>query len=524
MACNDLGFWAFNDSSSIDLCFSSLTINLYGENISVGETLYSGATCVYGSDEIGEGYFSNNIIYFRYLGGVRTPSSCICENNYCVDGTSTYDDTYSLSGIYDEDSYYSGNTLPYVIYYSSGTTQWCLSTSLGGICSLFGPTGSFSSCPDLHESLFYEGSCTTTTSTIDPCFGADFDAIFNCLITPTPTTPLVSTTPTPTPTPTPTSSNTFIVEIGGLKTTPLPSYSPTPTPTPTPQITRPCVFSGSVTFNTINEIMNCVNSKKFKDCFTGLEYYTTQILFDPSGNTISEGYVYSTYINGIGICATFDGLVDNISGIDNIQIVGLIGPFNQGGCIDCIPPTPDPILECLIINSECGIINVNPSTFINGKLSYTWKFPGLPQYTYQIYWDYSNNVWVCKEMTTNLVGCQLNIDSEIPIGSISEWVYFDTSNPSTNCIEELSGFNTTLLSVPCPSPTPTPTPTPTPFSCILYEYRITNNSISSIKYSYKICEGKIVSVNIPMYSSTTICASETPLSSQNIDVDFIGIC
>jgi hypothetical protein len=212
--------------------------------------------------------------------------------------------------------------LNYVIYYSSGTTQWCLSNNLGGSCLLFGPTGSFSQCPDLDVSLFSEGSCTTTTSTTDPCATFDFEALFNCFITPTPTpTPTIS--PSATPTPTPTSSNPcggLEAEIGGLKKTPLPSSTPTPTPTPTPEVTRPCVYSGTAIFSTINEIMTCANSKKFKDCFTGLDYYSTQNIFDPSGNTLNEGYVYSVYINGIGICVVFEGLVENISGIDVIVV------------------------------------------------------------------------------------------------------------------------------------------------------------------------------------------------------------
>jgi len=205
MACNDLGLWAFNTTPT-NLCFSSLTLNLYGDSISVGETLYSGNTCG-PSDEVPSGYyFSNNNILFRYIGGVRTPSSCFCESEYCIDGTTTYDGTYELEGVYDGESYYSGSGLNYVIYYSSGTTQWCLSNTLGGSCLLFGPTGSFSQCPDLEVSLFSEGSCTTTTSTTDPCATFDFEALFNCFITPTPT-PTRKISPSAAPTPTPRSSN-----------------------------------------------------------------------------------------------------------------------------------------------------------------------------------------------------------------------------------------------------------------------------------------------------------------------------
>ena len=436
--------------------------------------------------------------------------------NYCIFNTSqSYDGEYDLSLTYNGYNYFTGLTNGYFIYYSLTEDSWCLSSSLGGSCDQFGPSGVGSTFPDLDSGFFISGVCpTTTTTTTSACDSFDFNAIFNCLVSSTPT-PTPTNTPTPTPTPTPTSSNPcggFLIDVMITGYTPTPTPTNTPTPTPSPEVTRPCDINGIVNFNIFDEYMRCGNTKKFVDCFTGLEYYTTQILFDSSGNTISQGYVYNTYINGIGICATFEGLVDNISGIDNIQIVGLIGPFNQGACLDCIPPTPDPILECLIINSECGIINVNPSTFINGKLSYTWKFPGLPQYTYQIYWDYSNNVWVCKEMTTNLVGCQLNIDSEIPIGSISEWVYFDTSNPSTNCIEELSGFNTTLLSVPCPSPTPTTTTTTTISPCIITEYLLVNQAAISQEYQYTICGDKPpINGMIQSYQSLIICSSTIPI-------------
>lgn len=438
------------------------------------------------------------------------------DENYCIfNTTQSYDGEYDLSLTYNGYNYFTGLTNGYFIYYSLTEDSWCLSSSLGGSCDQFGPSGVGSTFPDLDSGFFISGVCpTTTTTTTSACDSFDFNAIFNCLVSSTPT-PTPTNTPTPTPTPTPTSSNPcggFLIDVMITGYTPTPTPTNTPTPTPSPEVTRPCDINGIVNFNIFDEYMRCGNTKKFVDCFTGLEYYTTQILFDSSGNTISQGYVYNTYINGIGICATFEGLVDNISGIDNIQIVGLIGPFNQGACLDCIPPTPDPILECLIINSECGIVNVNPGTFINGKLSYTWEFPGLPQYTYQIYWDYSNNVWVCKEMTTNLVGCQLNIDSEIPIGSISEWVYFDTSNPSTNCIEELSGFNTTLLSVPCPSPTPTTTTTTTISPCIITEYLLVNQAAISQEYQYTICGDKPpINGMIQSYQSLIICSSTIPI-------------
>ena len=130
-------------------------------------------------------------------------------------------------------------------------------------------------------------------------------------------------------------------------------------------------------FNSVDEIISCANSKKFKDCFTGFEYYSTENITDASGNTLNEGYVYSTLINGIGICAIYEGLVENISGIDSIDIISTIGAYSEGSCLECTPYEPSPVLECIIINSECGIVNLNPSGFINGKLYYTWNILGF---------------------------------------------------------------------------------------------------------------------------------------------------
>ena len=121
----------------------------------------------------------------------------------------------------------------------------------------------------------------------------------------------------------------------------------TPTPTPTPQITRPCNFSGEVIFNTFDEILQCANSKKFKDCFTGLNYFSSDLLL-LSGNTKpKEGYVYNAVINGQGVCVVYEGLFENISGVDNITLTFEVGSKTDGACLDCLPnltqtPTPSP--------------------------------------------------------------------------------------------------------------------------------------------------------------------------------------
>ena len=367
--------------------------------------------------------------------------------DYCIINNSTYDGDYSLGSTYAGYDYYSGSSG--FIFYSSGETRWCLATNLGDPCVQFGAYGSTSLFPDLNNTVMYDGICVTTTTTTNPCSTFDYEAIFDCYVQVTPT---ITPTPSITPTLTPTPSSTEI--CGGKsmvlllnKFTPTPTGTPTPTPSATPEITRPCNFSGQVNFNSISETIQCSNSKRFKDCFTGILYYTTDMVLVSGTTSPKEGYVYNATINGINYCVIFDGLFENISGVDVITLTNEVGPYNLGSCLECTPVDPSPILECLIINSECGSVSVNPSQFINGKLSYTWSFPYpiSPQYIYNIYWDNINDRWNATETTTNVLGSYLEIDSELPIGTSLQWV---SVLASVSCLSPLLGFNTTLLSVP----------------------------------------------------------------------------
>ena len=477
-ACNNLGNWSYGTTAS-GACNSMSTITIYGDSFNVGETLYSGSLCN-PSDEISNGYYSNGIVAFRYLGGFRFFVSCYCEDDYCVFDTILFDDTYEVAGTYDNNVYFSGLSTSYVIYYSTGQTQWCLSSSLGGVCDLWGPMGSTSQCPDLDASLFSSGVCQTIITSTDPCAVFDFNAVFDCFSIPPPPPPSASPTMTPTPTPTPTPTNPcggFAASITGLSITPTPSVTASPTPSATPDITRPCNFSGTATFNGISERIICGDSKKFKDCFTGFDYYTTQPLLDPIGNPLSEGYVYQVVVNGVQLCAIYEGLNQNISGVDNVQIVGVIGDSAQGACLQCIPSTPEPIYDCLVVHSECaggnGTISVNPGAVVNGRFSYSFNFPliaSFSSYTYTIYWDDINVRWVVADSTNNLPAGYLNLDIPMPIGSNSEWVSVPPPlSPSLACITTGAGFYTTNTGIACPTPTPTltpnntvsPTPTPT---------------------------------------------------------------
>jgi hypothetical protein len=276
-----------------------------------------------------------------------------CNSVYCISGTQIYDGNYGIGPTqingYD---YFTGDTSPtYYIYYNSGSTtpSWCLSTYVNGPCLLFGKSPCLSSCPDLCDDFFGPGPCPPPTPTPVPDCVVNFDAFFDCDITPTPTpSPTATPTSTPTPTPTPTSvCNTVSMVVTGTNYPPTPTPTASATPTPTPDVTKSCNFTGIVTFNTLDGNINCATSKKFIDCATGKDYYSTEIILDPIGNPLKSDYVYGGTINGISSCFIFFGLVDNISGVDKIDVTVEYGPEDQGSCIFCsvnptATPTPTP--------------------------------------------------------------------------------------------------------------------------------------------------------------------------------------
>jgi len=341
--CNYLGTFSSNSDPDAS-CLGPFTFDVYGSNLNVGSTIFSDSGC---SSPYITTFMSNGVdIYSTDINGViESISTCICSGLICVQNDPTYDDTYVISGIYNSQSYYTGQSTGYVIYYSTGETRWCLAQNLNDPCDQFGPYGSTSSCPDLDDTVIYFGSCTTTTTTINPCSILDFDAVFDCYVPPTPSnTPTF--TPTPTLTPTPSSTNPcggrlMESEIFLVSSSPMPT--PTPTPTPTQQIVRPCNFSGEAIFNSINEIIKCSNSKKFQDCFTGVYFYTTDSLSLSGSTSLKENYVYNATINNQVHCVIFQGLVSNISGVDIIDLNYEVGDSLTGACLDCVViPSPTP--------------------------------------------------------------------------------------------------------------------------------------------------------------------------------------
>lgn len=275
----------------------------------------------------------------------------ICSfSAYCVNtglGTySQYDGIYSAVGVYNTYLYYTGDTTPvsYLYYFTSVTLddRWCLSTSLGGSCTLFGRTPCLSDCPDLDGSYFNENVCPTPTPTITPQCQLDFSSIFDCNVIPTPT-PTVTITSTPTSTPTPTQSNPCPVnaDVSISLFTPNPTQTPTPTPTPTPTgycdniigVAYSTMLSGTVVCDQVNKYEVCQSSPP-------IYYYTSSGAYiNGSGATVNLYYTAYVDINTTITCLKYLGVVPNVGNETSITLVA--GPFND--CTICFPsPTPTP--------------------------------------------------------------------------------------------------------------------------------------------------------------------------------------
>ena len=209
------------------------------------------------------------------LGVFRSPFTSTGVS-YCLStmysSTSQYDGNYYSGGTYDGYEFYVGNgTTPGFIYYNTGSTSWCLSTSLGGTCILFGGNSCQSATPNFSSGFFSNSMCPTPTpSPTNDCSVLDVNAFFDCdIIAPTPSvtptmTPTVSAgyiypTPTPTMTPSPTASPQLCSNVNFCFN--VQNFGPTPTPTPTMTPSsgagRNTSASGTVSFTTINDNFVC---------------------------------------------------------------------------------------------------------------------------------------------------------------------------------------------------------------------------------------------------------------------------
>ena len=297
-------------------------------------------------------------VYSTYYNSTDTcliDSDCctdICKTTeYCISNTGNplYNDIYDESGLHNGKPHWIGKINGLFIYYSIVLNQWCLSSSLDGPCLLSGKSPCPSVCPDLNGTYLNSGMCLTPTPTpTNNCNILDFQSFFDCEISNSPT-PTPTPTQTPTNTPTPSSTN-FCPIIAVVATINSSSPTPTPTPTITPTsygpIIRPCHFYGDVTFNTVNDMINCPISKQFQDCFNGTMYYTPNNVTNPSGGNIEQFMVFKALVDGLTKCISYVGTTEQISGVNNIILnSGPYGYSNLNGCSSCVPnPNPTPTM------------------------------------------------------------------------------------------------------------------------------------------------------------------------------------
>ena len=286
-----------------------------------------------------------------------------CSSTYCISNTGLVgaDDNYITGGTYNGNTYWTGQTSGWTIYYYTGVTSyWCLSDSLGGSCYLTGKYPCVSSCPDLSNIYVFSGVCLTPTPTpTQNCDVLDFTAIFDCEFIPTPTvTPTATVTPTMTMTP----SSTNFCSIIGIDAI---GYEYTPTPTPTPSITpteydentlqrrlfysneiiRDCPINNSVSFSAITGQIICPGVMKWQDCYnTSKFYYSDSIQGLPLGISLTDYIIFGAIVDGTFKCISYFGMdYDKLSENTITYSLGPYGLSIDGDCINCqIVPSPTP--------------------------------------------------------------------------------------------------------------------------------------------------------------------------------------
>jgi hypothetical protein len=140
----------------------------------------------------------------------------------------------------------------------------------------------------------------------------------------------------------------------------------TPTPTPTVTPTIPVTFSGSATFEVIQNQFICASVKVLLDESTGIEYYTSDEL-SFNGTPIVTGITIAATINGQNLCVTYVRNDSNLSSNSTVQnIFGIYGSF--AACSNVPSPTPT--------TSVTPTKTVTPTTTVTPTIT---KTPGLTQ-------------------------------------------------------------------------------------------------------------------------------------------------
>ena len=393
-----------------------------------------------------------------------------CNSTYCISNTGLVgaDDNYITGGTYNGNTYWTGQTSGWTMYFYTGTTSyWCLSDTLGGSCYLTGKYPCVSSCPDLSNVYVFSGVCPTPTPTpTQNCDVLDFTALFDCEYVPTPTpTPSASVTPTPTVTPSSTNFCSIVgIDVSGY------TYTPTPTPTPTvtptnntlpfysPLIPRNCPVNGFFEYTPVSGEIICPGAMKWQDCYnSSTYYYSNSVTGIPAETELIPFIIFGANIDNQFKCISYLGM-DYDHGNEN-EILITSGPWgysNLGDCIYCqigttptptptitttptVTPTPSitpsmtptktpnmsptptstptptitpsstqpPSIACngsLTTNGQLGYYEINTDIGTNVGLTYLNCFAGGIPDRFQIYWD--NNL-VADSL---FVGDYLNVD------------------------------------------------------------------------------------------------------------------
>ena len=263
-----------------------------------------------------------------------------------------YNGIYYNYGVVDNYSlFYNGSSG--WIYYNSGDTRWCLSDNYNGDCILYGPSPSFSVCPDL-DSSFFSANCPEVTPTpTDVCNTLNFDAIFDCVISGASPTPTPTLTPTPTVTTTVTPTNICYGKAVSVSGTYFTYSAIPPTPTPSPQIiSRNCVISSSTEFNFFNSNFVSAYNKLLRDCINSTEYIVKENLINPLGA------IFNAIIDGNGRCVEY--VSDVFSPATNVLQSEQSG--NLFDCVFCSPLlTPTPSVSPTITPTITPTFSVTPS-------------------------------------------------------------------------------------------------------------------------------------------------------------------
>jgi len=397
-----------------------------------------------------------------------------CSSTYCISNTGLVgaDDNYITGGTYNGDTYWTGQTSGWTIYYYTGVTSyWCLSDTLGGSCYLTGKYPCISSCPDLSNIYVFSGICLTPTPTpTQNCGVLDFTAIFDCEYVPTPTpTPSASVTPTPTITP----SSTNFCSIIGIEASGY-TYTPTPTPTPTvtptlynvnsfnrlqfysPLLERNCPVFGFAEFETINGYIICPGVQKFQDCNNGEYYYCNNVTGLSAGTIFDSSLVLgaSVTIDGVASTKCIIALgMDYIHGnINDIEIISANYGYSDAGCLSCLSNISSSEI-CFYLEAD----SVGDGAW-NCVIDKSGTFNGRPYYEIvsgdcttslgiYVWWNIDSSSW---ELTDGLgdsdtVYCSIGNPGLYPV---TDGTYFWSTTPSTYLI------STSILGG-CPLFTPT---------------------------------------------------------------------